>query len=262
MSIVYDEIDYKCCICMEIPIIPVEIICFPCYKNNLLNCNSLLRICLQCCILFFQLNRHKNMREYNKKCFYCPCHIRLASLSFHNTFKFDFRFHSSTIIHSCPFCNHFVGNTIQLISHLKICDEYFIECQCNQIIIFKNYYLHKKSCLFFDQCHFCNDLIENTHINQHMRDSHDHIICHQCNMFILFKDFQIHSEKYCQYRTIMCNICLQNLKFLEYERHLLIHKNTFIDELKKLEIQVNNFTNRLEEVNILLKPFTRFQLMN
>jgi len=247
----------NCIICLDPIFLPVEIICFSCYKNNEFNCSSLIRICLRCAISFLQLDKDIEARDFYKKCVYCPSLAYLHRLNFDNGFKKDFLIMSNDQnIYNCPYCFFFSGTQLDINNHLeKECPKYYILCECKKVFIKENFYLHLFHCDKHLRCDLCKKFIIKKKIIDHMHYIHDHMFCNLCKTFVPKNLFEKHIESECPERLIICTFCLQLITFNKYIEHLFEHKTIVLEEMTELSQKYNVILDKYTKINELIKPF-------
>jgi len=246
----------NCIICLDSIFIPVEFICFSCYKNTEINCSSLVRVCLKCANHFLQLDRNIDERDFYKKCIYCPSLTYLHKLHFENAYKKDFLLMmNDSNAYPCPYCFVFSGTQIEIEHHLeKECPKYYILCECKKVFIKEDFYFHLFQCNKHISCPLCKKFILKRKMMEHMSFLHHHVFCNLCKLFIPKDGFDLHIENECPERLVICAFCLQLVVYSKYKDHLFDHKNEVLVEMKELTDKYNVILDRYNQINRLLKP--------
>lgn len=246
----------NCIICLENLFLPVEIICFGCYKNYEINCSSLSRICLKCANTFLQLDKNIEDRDYYKKCIYCSSLCYLHKINCKNAFKKDFySMIKDTNIYNCPYCFAFTDDQISICNHLeKDCPKYYVLCDCKKIFIREDFYFHLFSCPKYSFCNICKKYVNKNIFNNHMQNEHDYIYCNLCKDYFKKLLFENHIENECPERLIVCTFCLQLIIYKDYKKHLLDHRIDLLNNLDELNNKYNQCIENLNKINEILIP--------
>jgi len=248
----------NCCICMERCLIPVEIICFPCYRLNQLGCSSFCRICIMCANHFLQLDMHQEQRDFVKKCIYCPATIPLHLLSNDKAFRVDYSLMllDSKPNHICPFCLNYTGNQIMLHHHLeKECPKFPKQCECKKVFLKQDFYFHLFTCPSHIHCPLCTKYISKLVYNDHLKTIHAYDSCPHCEQFISTEFLINHTENICPLRPVICTFCFKLLKYNQYHSHLNLHLNETINEMRDIKQKYQECYVKYKEIFELLGPF-------
>jgi hypothetical protein len=246
---------------MENAFLPVEMICFPCYKNNTVNCSTFSRVCLTCTFSYLQLNLALEEREFYKKCLFCPSQTCLHEINHENSFKFDFplMIADQKKNHTCPFCTIYMGTQIEIFHHIeRFCPLMFIECSCSTIIQRRHQHIHLEDCIMHIKCRLCLEhsnrieFYKKNEFKDHMKDVHHIRYCNLCNEFINEVSYNQHIESKCPERIIICTYCIQMIRAKEFNTHVYGH----LDSVKKeLEESIENHNEILERYNKIKRMF-------
>ena len=263
----------KCILCWEPIVVPVEIICMPCYDMNFLSCNTHIRLCLYCCIHFFQLHRKSIDREYAKKCIYCPQRIRLHHLHLNNTFRVDFtmirtmidreeRKKHRSLCWTCPFCGTEEIQAIHMTRHiLADCPMYYEECECHDIIVRGDKEIHRQRCTSYRKCAQCAEFVRKINFAFHMRNMHQQIECQDCKVYVNLVHLSIHRKTECFFRSMMCEICSQSIVFSNMQNHLENHvfaleikDRQLKDQIQENQQMIDNYRRLVQKHRQLYNP--------
>lgn len=251
-----------CYICRNDVVLPVEMICFPCFSVNQIHCNSFVRICLKCAIDYLQLNRGSFERDFTRKCLTCQETVYLSMLRFSNTIKFDFQMiRDATGEIYCPFCESFTGSGMDLFHHLKECPEYMHECECKKILPHRYMLrMHQFSCPNYKHCLICDEFVNIRDYSHHQLNQHNCIPCAHCKEYLPFEELFEH-EYYCLDRKVECFYCKtyvanRHLKthFAQHELELVENIQCSKEKLSKLFddlVAIQNFRKNILEINLL-----------
>lgn len=248
-----------CMICKDQMVVPVEFICMPCYQDNSLQCNSMVRICLWCAIHYLQLNLSISYRDYAKKCLYCPHQVRLNSLTLSNSFRIDF-----TLIRmvaqahwQCPFCLVFEDSPLPLVKHiLEYCPHYYYECPCGDTVSRQYFPLHQMECRLYEACSLCHEYFLTSKLTHHMKVVHNYIQCHLCHYYLHYFEMEKHSNDLCPHRYIYCTLCSDFIKFIQMESHLRSHCSEYEEQLLSLQQQQEQRLRQLQEAKKQLSIYS------
>ena len=221
-----------CYICRNEVLLPVETVCFPCFQMNQIHCNSFVRLCLFCAVHYFQLNMDYYERDLTRKCLTCHETVFSSQLKFSNTLKFDFQMmrHDERKF-NCPFCEAHEGTMIELVHHLKTCDEFMHECKCKKLIPKRKLLRsHLFNCLHYRYCIDCNEFIEKEKYSNHKQSVHNYIECMFCKSFCTMQEIFEH-EFYCQERPVECFYCKKNVRNEEIHAHYQEHEKVLLDRI-------------------------------
>lgn len=226
----------KCYICQCEVHIPVMIKCFPCFKSNVVHCNTYTRFCYECMVRFLQLNQSSYSRIESLKCLTCSETIHPKTLNYSNSFEYDFLLHQMKIAskHKCPFCFLDVEN---VFTHLDSCGSNFIQCVCGYVTIKDLFDYHIFACPQYKNCHFCDKFIGVEDFNEHLESLHQLTNCNKCNETINVENKSVHEKFLCKFRLIRCRFCKKTFEFNNLNEHLEAHKEQtveMIDNMKTL----------------------------
>lgn len=243
-----------CYICRSEVVLPVEMICFPCFEMNQIHCNSFVRLCLFCAIEYFQLNVGCYERDLTRKCLTCHETVFSSQLKFSNTLKFDFQMmRDDNRVINCPFCENYEGTMMEIKNHLKICEEFMHECKCKKIITRRKFLRsHLFNCSHFKYCIECDDFIESEKYSNHKRSVHNRIECMFCNSFFSIEDIFEH-EFYCSERPVECFYCKMKVKNKEIQSHYQEHERNLLDQI---HIEKEKLRKSVEEL-LLIQNFRK-----
>lgn len=214
-----------CYICQNEVYIPVELICFPCYKRNSIHCMTYVRICVSCAFPYLQLDKSLQDRT-NVKCLFCSKFCDTKQLTLENSFVFDYlkiREHQVSGSAMCPLCLKIISTNIT--EHLKNdCPHYYEQCVCGRVSTREWMSLHKRYCQKYHQCSLCKEYVEKSEFELHCFQKHDLLLCERCGQYISVHDFSFHVHHSCSKRLVQCDFCPEKIYFPEYEDHLLEHE--------------------------------------
>lgn len=214
----------ECTICLENVFIPVELLTFPCSKNNRINCYSFHRICEKCAIHFLELDKQNSDRKKEIKCLFCDEKINPQLLT-QKPYKKDFLLMSmDNKIYNCQYCE-FKGKHLEMNNHLEtVCMNYPLECLCGikdkRVVILSDE--HKITCSFYKMCFVCQSLFPVHEFNNHLLTIHSMYECNVCGKPTI-KDILDHIQNECSHRIIHCNHCSSNVIAYTYLDHLIDH---------------------------------------
>ena len=249
-----------CYICRENVFLPVEIICFKCYKKNELHCNSYIRICLECSIKYLEISKNRYDRKDIVKCLLCPETVNPKLLKRDESIRIDFlTLKDDKEIYMCPFCNNYEGTSLNIYKHLNECPFYFRQCCCGTIVQYQiNYKYHLYFCSKHKQCKDCEEFIHIDSFNLHMQQEHEKYLCKFC--FNYYIDLDEHINK-CENRYVNCFYCYTSMQYNRYEQHLIEHENENIEKIKQLEEMKKQIESQLENIrNYRLNKFNNYLL--
>jgi len=247
-----------CAICKEKCIIPVEILCFNCYKKNEINCFSFLRVCLSCSIHYLELDKSKYERPYSKKCLYCSESALLHFITIKYAIKIDFSLMSldTNQNYECPFCNEATGNQVEIYKHaIDQCPNFYIECICEKIIRRCELVAHRSSCVEFALCEECDQYIAKYALKDHLKHNHNLDTCYRCKMKIECDQMEDHVHQTCEYRSVLCEYCLKFCDYKSWKDHLNSHMNNLMDDISKLNNEYSSLLKRHELLNNLFERY-------
>lgn len=238
-----------CTICLEPPVIPVRLKCFPCgaSKQGERSCDSITRVCLTCAVGFLQLQEPPEKRAINKKCLTCAKSCRPSTLMNMNmAFEKDFLLMSLDGEHrfKCPgweVCN-FEGNHNEVERHFSShCARGFEYCRHCRHYIFRGDGDHKKSCPLFVRCRVCDIHLSVDDTHSHYRDTHGKEFCPSC---VAWYDLTHNHRLHCPLRPVECRECHQKIPHLKRREHWEEHikKQAFIVE------ESRRYSERHEEI--------------
>jgi hypothetical protein len=230
-----------CCICRNQVDIPVELICFPCYKSNDIHCNSFVRVCLSCSIDYLQLNKSTKERDPIKKCLFCPQKCILSQLTFENSYRIDtvlLREMESKL--SCRYCEKEFQNSLAFFRHIKTCDNFFFQCKCGFVGANKDREEHKMKCRLYRYCDDCKKHFHLSTWTYHQNLVHERVLCTDCKIFVPWNELITHLVRECPKRKLSCNICEKDIPYDEFEEHLNNHEKQMSTELISLKTDFEN----------------------
>ena len=230
-----------CCICRNEVDIPVEIICFPCYKSNEIHCNSFVRVCLSCCIDYLQLDKSTKERDSLMKCLFCPQKCILSSLNFENSYRIDtvlLKEMESKL--SCRYCKSEFENSLAFFKHIKKCEDFFFQCKCGFVGKQKDIHLHKKKCNLYRYCTDCEKYFHRSMWTYHQNLVHERVLCTDCTVFIPWNELIAHLIRECPKRKLSCDNCDEMIPYDEFEEHLNNHEKKMNKDLIYLKTEFEN----------------------
>jgi hypothetical protein len=247
-----------CIICKEKCLIPVEIICFNCYKKNEINCSSFLRICFLCSINYLELNKSRYDRSYSKKCLYCSEFALLHFISIKSAVKIDFLLMSMDVRpdYTCSFCQSFHGTQIDIYKHVSgECPNFWIECMCDRVFYKCDLNDHRTTCNEYSKCPECCEYIVKYEFQDHMKSIHDLGMCRLCKKYILDYELDLHAQRHCEFRSVLCEYCLKFCDYRSWKNHLNTHLNDLCEEINKLNYDYSSLLKRHELLNDLYERY-------
>ena len=251
-----------CYICRNEVVLPVELICFPCFSVNEVHCNSYVRLCLFCAIEYLQLNKGYFEREFTRKCLTCHETVFLSLLHFNNALKFDFQIiKEDEKVIECPFCFEYQGNMMSVFHHLKQCPEYFCECACKKIIPFRKMLRsHHFNCSHHKHCLTCDTFVPVHDFAQHQRQIHNTIECVHCKEYLPLEELFEH-EYYCPERKVECFVCKEKFLNKDLKDHYADHELQLLAKIQDVKltlsklfdelVMIQNFRKNVLEVSLL-----------
>lgn len=172
------EIDIKCPICLELPVIPVQVLCFPC------DCMGGQRLCLSCARSWLHLHYRQSIRNHvEQKCLYCDSKLS-HNMREHDLIQIDMlllqnRLNEKVI---CP-CGY--SDKYNIIHHIReICpltNEQCIHCfedvprleiTSKQHVLYCNAY---EKCPINGCCYYWKSNYKNPTVISHLQNHIDHI---------------------------------------------------------------------------------------
>lgn len=242
----------ECVIYQEDIRVPVRFTCFTCSDQKLDKpvCNSINRVCIHCADTYLSLNKNYDSRPNKIRCLTCPCVVNPRFIyKKENAYRKDYFLMSIdenkyTCPHSECGCS-FVGTQSELNHHMSdSCIYRIIECfgkSCGfyQVSEFEN---HKKTCILYKKCEFCNDYILNDNIINHMKEKHDLIKCNYCSNFKNSKSIKNH-EDICLQRPIKCKICSKSYPIIIMINHYNNHIRSLKNLINKYQIKIIKSSN-------------------
>jgi len=180
----------KCFVCLETCKVPVQMTCFPCFRDNEVHCNSFARMCLHCVCAFFQLNK------VGFRCLYClkePVEKDHAIPIFRVDMDAIINDPSRSV--SCPLCPYVAYSHQDLYIHL------FHDCVLDN-----------------PPCSYCGVPVAKKDVRFHMLHVHDMLFCSSCQKYI--EHDQPHQ---CPRRIVKCRHCPECMEAEGIIEHLLVH---------------------------------------
>lgn len=186
----------KCHICFENCIIPLQLKCFECNNDMKMNCNSLQRVCMLC-----------YMKSNLQKCSFC----RAPKVNDNISIDFLMMEQDGISRYTCPFCNTFEGNHVDLYTHMM--RECITRCECGKFYTKQTENHHfKQECKVWKWCCKCKNKVKNC----------IHFPCEKCGKVC-------HSDVSCKETLVKCPECKEELNSKDLLPHVLEH----IEESKK-----------------------------
>lgn len=222
-----------CTICMEIVFLPVEIICFDCFKENQISCSSFTRCCRKCAHNFLQLDTDSFEREFVKRCFFCPGLTHPRFLNHSNAYRKDFILMKQDMnIYQCIYCNQVQGTQIVIDRHLDLdCLKVPMQWSCGHITTREEKLGHVKFCRYHSKCHYCEDYFSSQELKAHLFNDHNLLECLLCKTIVPRLLMSHHMSFQCPERKENCEICQEEFKHEDIYQHYDIH-------LKKVETEL------------------------
>lgn len=228
--------NHQCPICLDPALIPVEILAFPCSKNNSIHCFSFQRMCEKCAINVLELNRPPAERSEDKKCLFCDARINLRHI-FDKPYKKDFLLMSADeSLYNCPYCE-FQGKQIEINHHLDTqCQRRSILCLCGMINDFQfiESHEHLRQCPFFAHCLICNEYIPSATYESHLLSNHSMLQCRACQKPTSLSITE-HLTVECPHRMVHCYHCNKKYTAFSYLDHLIEHTKESITRIELLK---------------------------
>ena len=247
----------NCCVCMDKLFLPVELLCFDCYKKNSINCSSFSRLCLPCAHSFLQLDIHPDERDFYKRCLYCQNMTYLHRITREKAYRKDFLLMlHDTQQHTCPYCKNYTGTQIMMNHHLeKECPDFFLDCACKNVYKRQDFYFHLFSCPQHQFCQLCQKYILKVGFSDHMKDQHDFIMCVLCKTYVPLDGYTRHIDEFCEERNIICGYCFRNVTHKNHKAHLAAHMDDLVQDIHILNQKYNDLMEKYKTLKELLEPF-------
>ncbi len=223
-----------CYICQNEVYLPVQIVCFPCYKRNKIHCFTFVRMCVACAVPYLQLDKSVEDRT-NVKCLFCAESCDTKLLTTENSYCYDFWLirESRGANSICPFCVKIIESNVT--DHIRESCPYFYEqCICGRVTTKEWMGLHIKYCSHYIQCKLCQKHIKKLDYEFHCFETHDLLLCEDCGQYIQAGEFASHSLHRCPHRMVPCDFCREKVKYCDYEKHLLQHETDIQNALQSL----------------------------
>lgn len=242
-----------CHICQEEVIIPVEIICLPCYAPHRIHCNSFVRLCFFCCIQYFQLDKPRRDRDVYCRCLFCSRTSLLYPLSLKKAFRIDMRMiqESTTVDPPCQFCSATFPNQISLLRHLETCPMLPQECPCGHVGVPNDFESHLPDCSLHQFCRPCQRYILKKEWRIHQTFDHESMECAACGRFFHWTKYSHHMQHDCPKRRIVCTLCNQGYCHDAIQEHYKMHEQVIEKELSLIRRYLEKKESALELVHSL-----------
>lgn len=245
---------HLCVICYDDVFLPVEIVCFTCFRIDQIHCCTFLRICIQCAHTYLQLDRSSSTRDFFRKCLFCNAYATIHNLSISNAYRIDFFSMSKDHCQSytCPFCRKYRGNQISIVKHLqKDCPDMLLDCECGVCMPRRDYWFHLESCPLHHLCPHCHEYIHIHRFNDHCRDVHEMSKCSFCNVFVRIDLYEHHLTHICPNRLVSCEICNIWIRMVQFIEHMEEHEQEAWDQIKSLKSRLLDWMQTIRRIQDL-----------
>ena len=242
-----------CKICMEDVLLPVEITCFDCYKDNSLGCSSFNRVCIKCAHTYLQLDKDITERDFTKRCFFCTENAPIRFINAQNAYRKDFLLMGkNNKKHTCPYCYEFNGYQINIDKHLETCPDFFDQCECGKVTKRSDMQIHQTNCIYYTRCKVCDLLVREYNILDHYMDEHDLVKCRDCKYLIKSESTMRHSLFHCPERLNECLLCSEKFPVRTIMRHYETHLIDIEANMLRLLRDYKRLKNILQSNNLLM----------
>lgn len=249
----------ECLICKETPLIPVELICFHCFRPNTITCSSYTRVCRKCAHDYLELDKSVLERNTRKRCFFCSEKVSTRDLSPSVSYRKDYLLMVEDVKddYTCPYCHEYTGNQLSIDHHLdNQCPLVFIQCPCGSAIRRQDFFNHLFFCSHHERCLSCHQFIAHTDLKKHMNEKHQQESCRWCQAFICSAHVSDHETLECPERIIMCSLCHSSIRFRNMNQHLEEHGQFFQTGFRRL---IQETTSVLNEYRRFIRYRNQFQ---
>lgn len=227
-----------CVICHDQVFLPVELVCFTCFRMHQIHCCTFIRICMKCAYSYLQLDRSSSMRDFFRKCLFCNGYATIHNLKISKAYRLDFFSMSRDLCQSytCPFCHKYHGTQISIVRHLQNdCPEMFQDCECGVCMSRKDFWFHFESCPLHTICSYCHEYFYISDLDDHCLDVHNMSKCTFCKAFIHINGYEHHLTHDCPDRLVSCDICNKWIKMLQFHEHMEEHEEEALNEIRSLK---------------------------